>query len=341
MGALQLESITAPNNFRTGINLSGTDIPSKRILKMGATRNEVALASTVSDAFVGVSDEIIYNGKSQSYQRGGRTILTSGGAVAIGDTITSDGNGKGITATQSPGATQRVIGYACTATTGTDQDFECDLGGFGTLASGILSFADRAAIKAVVATNRFDGMMAMARTDGSLWRFIAAAAQAADAAAGSEQFILVPGAGTGRWVRSNGSFVAALPFAFGTADATALCTIPEGFVARLAGFPWWEIAVDMTGGASAAIGMSTAKTGYNTKGDLLGGATGDVLANLTAGVKVGTNGAKLDTIAHLQALILVEGDILRFDAITSAFTAGNGVVRVPLIITGNDSPLTP
>lgn len=341
MGATQLESITTATVFRTGNNLSGTDIPAKRILKMGATRNEIALATTTSDAFVGVSDEIIYNGRSQSYQRGGRTILTAGGAVAIGDSITTDANGKGVTATQSPGATQRTIGYACTATTGTDQDFECDLGGFGSLAIAYQAVTDRAALKAITATNRFDGMTALVKTDNSRWRFNSTATQAADAAAGSECLVIVPTAGAGRWHRVDTSFVANLAFDFTMADATALLTMPEGFVARIADFPWYEIAVALTGGASSAIGVSTGKASYNTKGDILGGAAGDVAASLTAGVKLGTIGAQFGTLALWKGLILVEGDILRFDRITSAFTAGSGALRVPLIVTSNDSPLTP
>lgn len=341
MPATQLLAITQPTFFRTGKNLSGSDIPAKRILKDGATAGEIALASTVSDSFAGVSVETIVNGKTQSYQKDGRCVLTAGGAIAIGDSITSDANGKGITATQSPGATQRVIGKAATATAGADEDFELEMHNFGSLAIAVSQLADRAALKAITATNRFDGMLMLVKTDNSLWRFNSTAAQAADAAAGSEQFVVVPTAGTGRWHRADKAFIASFAFDFNTVDAAALLTMPEGFTARIAHFPHWEIAVAMTGGASSAIGVSSSKTGYTTKGDILGGAAGDVAAGLTAGTKLGTIGPKLDTLAEWQALLLVEGDTLRFDRITSQFAAGNGVVRVPLIITSNDSPLTP
>ncbi len=339
--ATQLRSLTNPNYFREGVNLSGSDIVAKRILKAGATVDEIALASAISDNFVGVSTETIFNNRSASYQKDGKVVLTSGGAVAIGDSITTDAAGKGVTATQSPGVTTRIIGRAATATTGADQDFEVELHNFGLLSAAVFPVADRTAMKAITATNRFDGMTVLVKTDNSFWRFNTAATQATDAAAGSEQFVAVPAAGTGRWHRVDKCFVANFAFDFNMADAAALCTVPEGFTARVAHFPLWEVATAFTGGASSAIGVSTNKASYNTKGDLLGGASGDVAAGLTAGVKVGTIGPKIDTLAEWQALVLVEGDVIRFDRITSAFTAGVGAVRMPLIITSNDSPLTP
>jgi hypothetical protein len=337
----QLRSITQPSCFRTGKNLGVSDIPAKRIVKAGATVDELALATAATDVFEGVTTEIIYAGKSQSVQCDGRAVLTAGAAVAIGDEITSDANGKGVTAVQSVGSTQRVIGTAKTATTGADEDFEIELRQSGRLHTAVLAVTDRAAMKAIAATARFDGMQVLVKTDRSLWVFVAAATQATDGVAGSEHLVAVPGAGTGRWLRLDKSFVASFPFDFNTLDAAALITIPEGFTARLPAFPHWEIAVAMTGGASSAIGVSSSKTGYTTKGDILGGAAGDVAAGLTAGIKLGTIGPKLDTLAEWQALLLVEGDTLRFDRITSQFAAGNGFVRVPLLVTCGDSPVTP
>ena len=86
-----------------------------------------------------------------------------------------------------------------------------------------------------------------------------------------------------------------LPFTFATADATALLTLQAGQQLRLWDL-YWQIAADMTGGSSSAIGVSSNKTGYSTKGDLLGGASGDVAASLTLALSptVGTIGAKVD-----------------------------------------------
>lgn len=198
------------------------------------------------------------------------------------------------------------------------------------------AFTNRAAIKALPAKNRCDGMLVMSNDDGSLWRFAPAAAQATDVA---EELLLVPGAGSGRWIRRDPHFVAKLPIAFGTADAALLLTMPENFVARIVNFPYWEVTTAFTGGSSSAIGVSATRVA-TTKGDLLGGAAGDVLAGLTAGIKVGTIGPLFDTLAEWKALLLVEGDSLRYDRITSVFTAGAGFVCVPLSVeyTGPATP---
>jgi hypothetical protein len=199
------------------------------------------------------------------------------------------------------------------------------------------AFASRAAIKALPAKNRVDGMLVMSADDGSMWRFSAARADATDVA---EELLLIPGSGSGRWIRRCQCFNAKLACGFGTADAAPLLTLPENFVIRPAGFPYWENTVAWAGGSSSAIGISTTKASYNTKGDLLGGASGDVAAGLGAGIKVGTIGPKFDTLAEWQALLLVEGDSLRFDRITSVFTSGAGFAVFPLFVEYN-GPATP
>ena len=199
------------------------------------------------------------------------------------------------------------------------------------------AFATRTAIKGLSAKARVDGMLAMSDDDGSLWRFDATAAQATDV---GEELLLVPTAGSGRWVRRDPVITAKLAVGFGTLDAAVLLTIPENFVARVAAFPFWEVGTAFSGGSSSAIGISTTKASYNTKGDLLGGASGDVAAGLGAGVKLGTIGPKFDTLAEWQALLLVEGESLRFDRITSVFTAGAGYACVPLALIYN-GPATP
>jgi hypothetical protein len=82
--------------------------------------------------------------------------------------------------------------------------------------------------------------------------------------------------------------------------------------------------------------VSSAKTGYSTKGDLLGGATGDVLAGLTTALSptMGTVGAGFDTLAKRRAL-WVATNTFRFDRITSVFTAGVGAVNAKVTLISN------
>ena len=119
-------------------------------------------------------------------------------------------------------------------------------------------------------------------------------------------------------------FWLALPIAFGTADAATLFTVPTGF-RMFVHRALWEVATGFTGGVSSAIGVSSDATGFSTKGDILGGASGDVAATLVAGIAGGTLGAKF---ASNGVIVLSAGKILRFDRITSAFTAGSGLVHV-------------
>lgn len=124
---------------------------------------------------------------------------------------------------------------------------------------------------------------------------------------------------------NQGVGIVALPVTFATADAAVLFTLPTGYRA-IVGRCLWEVTTAFTGGTSSAIGLSSSNASYTTKGDLLGGASGDVLAGLTTGFK-GTTGAKLAT----QGLVvLAAGDTIRFDRITSVFTAGAGLAHVTL-----------
>lgn len=123
---------------------------------------------------------------------------------------------------------------------------------------------------------------------------------------------------------NQGAFSLQLAVDYTLADAAVLYTVPTGI--RLAvGRSFWEVTTAFTGGSSSAIGISSSNSGYNTKGDLLGGASGDVLAGLTTGFK-GTIGAKS---ASQGVIVLIAADTIRFDRITSVFTAGVGIVHVP------------
>ena len=208
--------------------------------------------------------------------------------------------------------------------------------------------ATRLALSQVGVKARTDGQMWIvkadpsSRNDYSQWVFTSETAPAtADGATASvSELVVLPTAGSGFFQRNEKCFTAKFACTFATADAAVLFTVPEGYIVRL--IPnalYWEITTSFTGGSSSAIGVSSNKSGYSTKGDLLGGATGDVLAALDAGVNAGTIGPKFDTTTEAQALLLVEGDTLRFDRITSVFTAGAGFVCVPMIFAR--APATP
>lgn len=143
-------------------------------------------------------------------------------------------------------------------------------------------------------------------------------------------FVIAPTVGAGRYLLAPGfAQNISLPIAFGTADAAVLATTPTSSLVRvLRGY--WEVATAFTGGSSAAIGVSSGATGFSTKGDLQGGASGDVLATLTAGTKLGTIGAK-----SAAGILLPAASTFRFDRITDAFTAGAGNVHFMLEMLAN------
>lgn len=107
------------------------------------------------------------------------------------------------------------------------------------------------------------------------------------------------------------------------ADATVLFTVPANMrlhVVRAI----LDVSVSYTGGAASAIGLSSSNAAYATKGDLLGGAAGNIAADLVAPGFRGTNGTKVAaSYATQPPVVLVAADTIRYDRITSAFTAGN------------------
>ena len=114
---------------------------------------------------------------------------------------------------------------------------------------------------------------------------------------------------------------------YANADADILYTVPANMTLYVLPNVLWEVTTAWTGGSSSAIGISSSATGFTTKGDVHGGATGDVLATLTAGFKRGTAGPKIAT----PGVVLSAGSTIRFDRITSAFTAGAGNIIIPVM----------
>lgn len=126
-------------------------------------------------------------------------------------------------------------------------------------------------------------------------------------------------------MNASGMAILTLPVGLAKTDAEVLYTVPAG-KRLLVGRAFWEVTTAFTGGAAAAIGLSSSNAAYNTKGDLLGGAAGDLLAALTAGFR-GAVGAKLATSG---LVVLIAADTIRFDRIVSAFTAGAGFAHIPV-----------
>lgn len=180
------------------------------------------------------------------------------------------------------------------------------------------SVATLVALLAITANDpaRIHGNEVTVDADGSTWKF-----HATSTLTGDNILVATPTEGSGRWLRKEGSVALRLPFSYATADGATLLTIPTGCVFKLDS-AHWDITADMTGGVSSAIGI--AGTGSTTAGDLLGGASGDVAATLTAGVKAGTIGVKMDTVAELNAQMFVASNTITFERITNAFTAGSG-----------------
>lgn len=197
--------------------------------------------------------------------------------------------------------------------------------------SGLTALTDLKAITLDArAADGIEGRVA----DGSRWKL-----SATSLLTGDDKLIVTPtdAPTAGRWLRAAGYADIAMPITFATADAAILLTVPAGCTLVPLEF-WWTITTPFTGGAASAIGASSSTlAGKTTKGDLLGGATGDVLAALTAVLSPaqGTIGTQFDTLAK-RRIIMRPTDTIRFDRITSAFTAGVGAVHMSALILTNN-----
>jgi hypothetical protein len=182
------------------------------------------------------------------------------------------------------------------------------------------SVATLAALKALAATDpaHVQGNVVLVDADRSEWTF-----SVSSTLTGDDIFVVTPTNATGRWLRKTGYVDLRFAFTYATADAAILGTLPTGARFKPMG-GYWEVTTGFTGGSSSAIGISSSNsTGHTTKGDLLGGSGGDVAATLVAGYPSGTIGADIDA-----GLMMVAADTVRFDRITSAFTAGAGAAHL-------------
>ncbi len=140
---------------------------------------------------------------------------------------------------------------------------------------------------------------------------------------------------TGKWNRNAyahgpgqknaNSFSVKLPINKDTADAAVLYKTPSG-QRMLIEQVLWEVTTPFTGGTSSAIGLSANVAPYTAAGSIHGGASGELAAGLTAGIRRGTLGTGLS--AAPNALVLEPETELRFNRIASQFAAGAGFVHV-------------
>ena len=158
--------------------------------------------------------------------------------------------------------------------------------------------------------------------DGSEWVF-----HSTSTLTGDNLFVATPDAtayaSAGRWLRKTGYVDLALAIAYTTADAAVLATLPTGARLFVQG-GYWEVTTGFTGGSSSAIGLNSSQSGHTTAGDVLGGSGGDVTALLgTAGIKEATIGADV-----AAGMVLRAAETIKFNRITSNFTAGAGYAHV-------------
>jgi hypothetical protein len=189
------------------------------------------------------------------------------------------------------------------------------------------------AMRAIPTNRAVNGMVVLVQADYSLWQF-----HSTCALTGDNILVAEPSdSGAGAWLRVPGAALLSLPITYATADAAVLLTVPTGCVLQPLEFAW-KVAADFTGGTASAIGVSSSNlSGHTTKGDLLGGATGDLAATLVASsgeFALGTIGAAFASVANRRVL-MKPTETLRFDRITSAFTAGTGSVLVACNILKN------
>lgn len=182
------------------------------------------------------------------------------------------------------------------------------------------SAATIAALKALAADHpaHVQGNVVLVAADHSEWMY-----HATSSLTGDDLFVVTPTYASGRWLRKSGAVDLSMAVAYTTADAAVLATLPTGARLFVQG-GYWEVTTGFTGGSSSAIGLSSSQTGHTTNGDLLGGSGGDVTALLgTAGIKEGTIGADV-----AAGVVLVAASTIKFNRITSIFTAGAGYAHL-------------
>ena len=93
--------------------LAAGAIAARRIVKHGAADGAALQAAATTESFIGVSTNIpAASGERVDVYREGVVPVEYGGEVARGAPLTSDADGKAITAAPTAAALAQVIGYA-------------------------------------------------------------------------------------------------------------------------------------------------------------------------------------------------------------------------------------
>jgi hypothetical protein len=209
-------------------------------------------------------------------------------------------------------------------------------GNFGTVAT-------RTALSTIAAVDRFDGMLRMVLTDNSLWRFNAASAVAADytgtaavplGAVTSANLVIVPAAGTGRWIRADKAFTARYAFVQATADNVALCTVPVGMCLRVLGMPYFDFTAVVAGNGARRVGASGSFGGFGgNAGDFIG-STAPVVGPIpgTIGADFATADAVPASLTAYQTVLIREAETITYDIIAAGTDTADGMICVPVAL---------
>jgi hypothetical protein len=88
-------------------------ITKRRIVKFDASDTTVVQGAAATDALIGVAAELdVASGERVDVHMVGAVEVEYGGAVTRGDLLTSDANGKAVTAAPAAGVNNGVIGRA-------------------------------------------------------------------------------------------------------------------------------------------------------------------------------------------------------------------------------------
>lgn len=84
-----------------------------RLAKFGSADNTVIQSAAATDEIIGVFDELAHaSGERADVVRGGPCLVQLGGTVTRGDWLTSDADGKAVTAAPATGSNVSTIGRA-------------------------------------------------------------------------------------------------------------------------------------------------------------------------------------------------------------------------------------
>lgn len=123
-----------------------------------------------------------------------------------------------------------------------------------------------------------------------------------------------------------------LPLVFSQVDTAVLYTVPtlvNGASSLKIDGAFWEIVTTYVTAGSAKLAVSCSRAPFTGVGSILGG-TGDTAATLVNTTKYvpGTIGTGYTAAATTGKIILVAGDTITLNVITSTFSAGAGFLHL-------------